>query len=72
MDYSTPGLPVPHHLPEFAQIHGISDALQLSHPLMPSSSAFNLSQHQEFFPGRDSGSHRNLQTCAKVSTAQAS
>ena len=50
MDYSTPGLPVPHHLPEFAQIHGISDALQLSHPLMPSSSAFNLSQHQEFFP----------------------
>ena len=21
MDYSTPGFPVPHHLPEFAQVH---------------------------------------------------
>ena len=35
----TPGLPVPHHLPEFAQvhIHWIGDAIQLSHPLTPSS-----------------------------------
>ena len=33
MDSNTPGLPVPHHLPEFAQIHvyGIGDAIQLSH-----------------------------------------
>ena len=32
MDGSTPGLPVPHHLPEFAQIHVycISDAIQPS------------------------------------------
>ena len=39
MDYSTPGLPVPHHLPEFAQVrvHCIGDAIQPSHPLMPSS-----------------------------------
>ena len=39
MNCSTPGLPVPHHLPEFAQIHvhSISDSVQPSHPLMPSS-----------------------------------
>ena len=43
------GFPVPHHLPEFAQVHvhWISDAIQLSYPLLPSSpAAFNLSQHQ--------------------------
>ena len=52
MDCSTPGLPIPHHLPEFAQVHVhcIGDAVQLSHPPMPSSpSALNLSQHQGFF-----------------------
>ena len=39
MDCSTPGLPVPHHLPKFAQVrvHCTSDAIQPSHPLMPSS-----------------------------------
>jgi len=45
-------LPVPHHLLEFAQVHVhcISDAIQPSQPLMPSSlSAFNLSQHQGLF-----------------------
>ena len=48
MGYSTSGLPVPHHLLELAQVHvhGISDGIQPSHPLLPSSSAFNLSQHQ--------------------------
>ena len=48
---STPGLPVPHHLPEFAQLHVlcIGDATQPSHPLTPSSSALNLSQHQGLF-----------------------
>ena len=32
-----PGFPVPHYLMEFAQVHVhcISDALQLSHPLLP-------------------------------------
>ena len=52
MDCSTPGLPVPHHLPEFAQAdaHCNSDAVQPSHPLMPSSpSALSLSQHQGLF-----------------------
>ena len=39
MDCSTPGLPVPHHLLEFAQhhVHCIGDAVQPSHPLTPSS-----------------------------------
>ena len=35
MDCSTPGLAIPHHLLEFAQVHVhlISDAIQPSHPL---------------------------------------
>ena len=35
MDYSTPGFPVLHYLPEFAQTHvdWVSDAIQPSHPL---------------------------------------
>ena len=39
IDCSTPGLPVPQCLPEFAQVcvHCIGDAIQPSHPLMPSS-----------------------------------
>ena len=48
---STPGLPVPHHLLEFAQVHvhRIGDAVQPSHLLTHSSpSALNLSQHQGF------------------------
>ena len=52
MDCSMPGLPVPHHLPKFAQVHVhcFSDAIQPSHPLTPSSSsALNLSQHQGLF-----------------------
>ena len=51
MDCSTPGLPVPHHLLEFAQVHVhcINDAVQPSHPLTPSPSALNLSQHQGLF-----------------------
>ena len=37
MDCDMPGLSVPHHLPEFAQVHVycISDAIQPSHPLLP-------------------------------------
>ena len=52
MDCSVPGLPVPLHLPECAQVHVrcISDTVQPSHPLTPSSpSALNLSQHQGLF-----------------------
>ena len=52
MDCSMAGLPVLHHLWEFAKVyvHCISGAIQPSHPLMASSpSAFNLSQHQSLF-----------------------
>ena len=52
MDCSTPGLPVFHHLLQFAQthVHWVSDAIQPSHPLLsPSSLAFNLSQHRGLF-----------------------
>ena len=48
-DCSTSGLPVPHHLLEFAQVHCISDAVQPSHLLTPSSPALNLSQSQGLF-----------------------
>ena len=51
-DCNTPGFPVPHRLLEFAQVHvhWISDAIQPSHPLLPSSSfAFNFPQHQGLF-----------------------
>ena len=49
MNRSTPGLPVPHQLPEFTQthVHRVSDAIQPSHPLSsPSPPAPNPSQHQ--------------------------
>ena len=52
MNLNTPGLPVHHQLPEFTQthIHGISDAIQPSHPLSsPSLPAPNPSQHQSLF-----------------------
>ena len=50
MDYSMPGLPVLYYLLEFAQthVHGVSDAIQPSHPLKsPSPPALDLSRHQE-------------------------
>ena len=49
MDCRVPGFPVLHYLPEFAltHVHWVSDAIQPSHPLSPSSPlAFKLSQHQ--------------------------
>ena len=52
MDCSTPGFPVHHYLPEFAQthVHWVSDAIQPSHPLpSPSPPALSLSQHQGLF-----------------------
>ena len=48
MNCSTPGFPVLHHLPEFAQthVHWVGDAIQPSHPLSPPSPPdLNLSQH---------------------------
>ena len=52
MNRSTPGLPVPHQLPEFTQthVHRVSYAIQPSHPLSsPSPPAPNLSQRQSLF-----------------------
>ena len=52
MDCSTPGFPVLHYLPEFAQtdVHWVGDAIQPSHPLSaPSPPAFNLSQYRDLF-----------------------
>ena len=47
MNCSIPGLPVPHHLPEFVQVHvhPVSDAIQPSHPVTPFSSC------PQSFPG---------------------
>ena len=49
MDYSMPGFPVQHQLPELAQtqVYRVGDAIQPSHPLFsPSPPALNLFQHQ--------------------------
>ena len=48
----TPGFPVLHYLPEFAQtyVHWVEDAIQPSHPLsLPSPPVLNLSKHQGLF-----------------------
>ena len=60
MDWSMPGFPIHHQLPELAQthVHRVSDAIQPSHPLSsPFSPVFNLSQHQGLFK-RVSPSHQ--------------
>ena len=52
MNCSTSGLSVHHQLPESTQthMHCVSDAIQLSHPLLsPSPPALNLSQRQGLF-----------------------
>ena len=49
---AVPGLPVPHHLLKFAQIHVccIGDAIQSFHPLTHSSTfSLKFSQHQGLF-----------------------
>ena len=51
MDYSMPGFPVYHKLPEIAQthVHPVGDAIQTSHPLSsPFPPAFNLSSIRVF------------------------
>ena len=52
INFSTPGLPVYHQLPEFTQthVHWVGDAVQPSHLLLsPSPPTFDLSQHQGLF-----------------------
>ena len=50
MDCSSPGFPVLHCLPEFAQshVHCVDDAIQPSHPLLVPSPALTLSQLRVF------------------------
>ena len=52
MDHSTPGLPVHHHFLEFTQthVHWVSDAIQLSHPVVPFSSCPQSLQASGSFP----------------------
>ena len=57
MDWSTPGLPAHHQLPEFTQthVHWVGDTVLPSHPLSSlSPAAFYLSQHQDLFQGVNS------------------
>ena len=51
MDCSMAGFPVHHQLLELAQTHvrQVGDVIQPSQPLLSSSLAFNLSQHQGLF-----------------------
>ena len=52
MDYSMPGFPVRHQLPELTQtrVHQAGDAIQPSHsPSPPCPPTLNLSQHQGLF-----------------------
>ena len=51
MDCSTPDSSVFHCLLEFVQthVHWVSDAIQPSHPLLPTSFSLSLSQHQGLF-----------------------
>ena len=52
VNYSMPGFPVLHHLPEFAKthVHWVHEAIQPSCPLSsPFLPTFNLSQHQGLF-----------------------
>ena len=50
MDCGVPGFPFPHHFLDFAQVHvhSTGDAIQLTHPLLPSPSALSF-QHQGLF-----------------------
>ena len=52
MDYSTPGFPVHHQLPELTQthVHPVDNAIQPPHPVSSlSPPAFNLSQYQDIY-----------------------
>ena len=64
MDCSLPAFPVLHYPSKFAQthVHWVNDAIQPSHPLLPTSPpVLNLSQHQGFFQWVS-----NLHQAAKV------
>ena len=71
VDYSMPGFPVLHYLPEFAQthVHLVGDVVQPSHRLLPSSPpVFNLSQHQGLFQWVFTSGGQSIRTSASVLT----
>ena len=73
MNYSMPGFPVQHQLPELdkTHVHPVSDAIQPSHPLSsPFPPAFNISQH--LFSSVQSLSHVRLFATPWISAHQAS
>ena len=53
INYSTPGFPLLHHVPELAEahVHWVSNTIQPSHPplSLPSLPAFNVSQYHNLF-----------------------
>ena len=70
MDWSMPGFPVLHYLPEFAQthVHWVSDAIQPSHSLSPPSPLLSLSQYQDLYQWVSSlPSGRSIRTSASAS-----
>ena len=70
MDFSTPGLPVHHQLPEPTQTHvyRVGDDLQPSHPLSsPSPPTFSLSQHQGLFKWVSSSGGQSIGVSASTS-----
>ena len=72
MDCSTPGLPVPHHLPEFAQVHVhcITDAIQPSHPLMPCSPLASIFASIRDFSNEFTSDDQNTGASASASALQ--
>ena len=66
MNYSTPGLPVHHQLPEFTQthVHRVGDGIQPSHPLSSPTPAPNPSEHRGLFRWVNS-SHEVAKVCGQ-------
>ena len=59
MDYSTSGLPGPHHLPKFAQVHDIALVMPSSLSYLPSKAASNMSF--QFLEEASSGKRQRFQ-----------
>ena len=71
MDCGMPGFPVLHHLPELAQtqVHGVGDAIQLSHPVTPFSSCPQSSPASGAFPVSWLFASGGLSTAASASAS---
>ena len=73
MACSTPGFPVLHYLLDFPQthVHGVNDAIQLSHPLSSPSPVLNLPQHQGHSDQRMCRSEIQTQLCLPLRASAA-